>query len=54
MDQLTMSAMLRARADEIDRRLGPIPGRTADRIAVELRSAATKIERLEAALREKA
>lgn len=34
------TAALVARADQIDRRLGPITGRDADRIAVELREAA--------------
>lgn len=33
-------AHLIASADEIDNRLGPIPGRSSDRIAVELRAAA--------------
>jgi len=33
-------ARLIASADEIDNRLGPIPGRSSDRIAVELRAAA--------------
>jgi hypothetical protein len=37
---------LRMRAKDIDRRLGPIPGPTADRIAEELRTAAEVIERL--------
>lgn len=34
------AATLIASADEIDNRLGPIPGRSSDRIAVELRAAA--------------
>lgn len=39
-------AHLIASADEIDNRLGPIPGRSSDRIARELRLAAQEIERL--------
>jgi hypothetical protein len=40
------AADLIARADEIDRRLGPIPGDTADAIADQLRKAAKDYERL--------
>lgn len=39
-------ATLIASANEIDNRIGPIPGRSSDRIAVELRKAAAEIERL--------
>jgi hypothetical protein len=35
-------------AEEIDNRLGPIPGHVADRIAVELRAAAQEIRHLRA------
>jgi hypothetical protein len=35
-----------ASADEIDNRLGPIPGRSSDRIARELREAAALIKAL--------
>jgi hypothetical protein len=35
-----------ASAEEIDNRMGPIPGRSSDRIARELRLAAQEIERL--------
>lgn len=37
-------------ADEIDNRLGPIPGRSSDRIARELRRAAGDIERMREAI----
>lgn len=40
----SLSAALRARADEIDHRLGPIPGHIADAIACELRRAADALE----------
>jgi hypothetical protein len=36
-----------ASADEIDNRLGPIPGRSSDRIARELRAAAALISELQ-------
>lgn len=39
-------AKLIASADEIDNRMGPIPGRSSDRIARELRSAAEGIKAL--------
>jgi hypothetical protein len=39
------------RADEIDNRLGPIPGAIADDIAHQLRAAVTRYERLERALK---
>lgn len=42
-------AALIASADEIDNRLGPIPGRSSDRIARELRAAAELIIELRAA-----
>ena len=41
------AAELIARADEIDNRLGPIPGHVADAIAVQLREAAKIILALE-------
>lgn len=40
-----------ASADEIDNRLGPIPGRSSDRIARELRDVARELIRLRIALR---
>lgn len=43
-------AQLIASANEIDNRMGPIPGRSSDRIAVELRKAAALIVELRAAL----
>src|SRR5580693_2262400 len=43
------AAELIARADEIDRRLGPIPGHTADAIAVQLREAAKALANIERA-----
>lgn len=45
METTTLAQMdrLRARADQIDHRIGPIPGRDADAIAVELRAAADTI-----------
>lgn len=42
-------AQLIASANEIDNRMGPIPGRSSDRIAVELRKAAALIVELRAA-----
>lgn len=47
----TTTALLRCRADQIDRRLGPIPGRDADAIATELRASAETIDTLLALLR---
>lgn len=41
----TLADRLRARADEIDSRTGPIPGNVADRIALELRWAAEDLSR---------
>jgi hypothetical protein len=46
------AALLRNRADEIDNRLGPIPGNVADRIARELREAGGAIETLSKAIAE--
>jgi len=43
-------SVLIASADEIDNRLGPIAGRSSDRIARELRGAAAQIETLRAAV----
>lgn len=43
-------AQLIASANEIDGRMGPIPGRSSDRIAVELRKAAALIVELRTAL----
>lgn len=43
-------ADLTASANEIDNRMGPIPGRSSDRIANELRWAATEIERMRDAI----
>lgn len=43
-------ADLTASANEIDNRMGPIPGRSSDRIANELRWAAAEIERMRAAI----
>lgn len=40
----SLPAALRARAEEIDHRLGPIPGAIADVIARELRRAAEALE----------
>lgn len=40
---MVTSANLIASADEIDNRLGPIPGMSSDRIAIELRAAAEVI-----------
>lgn len=40
------TAALIASADEIDNRMGPIAGRSSDRIARELRQAATEIDQL--------
>lgn len=40
------AADLTASANEIDNRMGPIPGRSSDRIANELRWAATAIEQI--------
>ncbi len=42
-DYPTLAERLRARADEIDNRTGPIPGSVADRIARELRLAAESL-----------
>lgn len=44
-------AALIASAEEIDNRLGPIPGRSSDRIAKELRKAAQQITDLRAAIK---
>ena len=41
----TLADLLRARAEEIDNRTGPIPGNVADRIALELRRAAEGLSR---------
>ena len=43
MENALEPTQLVASADEIDSRLGPIPGRSSDRIARELRSAAALI-----------
>lgn len=39
-----LAARMIARADEIDNRLGPLPGHVADAIAKELRLAAQRLE----------
>ena len=44
-----LSEALVKSADEIDNRIGPIPGRSSDRIARELRQAATELTALRAA-----
>ena len=44
MSSTMTPADLVARADEIDGRLGPIPGRTADAIADQLREAARMMQ----------
>ena len=46
-------SQLIASADEIDNRIGPIPGRSSDRIARELRIAAALIEKLRKQIDEK-
>ncbi len=43
-DYPSLAEHLRARADEIDNRIGPIPGNVADRIAQELRLAAEQLK----------
>lgn len=48
-----LPANLIASADEIDNRLGPLSGRSSDRIAVELREAASHISRAAFEVREK-
>lgn len=46
-------SQLIASANEIDNRIGPVPGRSADRIAVELRKASALILELRAAIESK-
>lgn len=48
MERAIEPAQLIASAEEIDNRLGPIPGRSSDRIARELRAAAALITDLRA------
>jgi hypothetical protein len=43
MEKPIEPAQLIISADEIDNRMGPIPGRSSDRIACELRAAASLI-----------
>lgn len=49
-EQTIQPETLIASADKIDNRIGPIPGRSSDRIARELRQAASAITEMRAAM----